>query len=140
MTLGGGLSLASFLLGNKTAERVLAFEATGDEFYSPRLSKVRCAYRKRFGVRVGSPFEDHFQEGLLSDKWDLVLIDKEMTYDDHMSYLRMVWPQMSQDGWLIMDRIYYHKPAGRALHDFCRTYNKDPSIIKSKYGMGIVRR
>jgi len=137
--LGSGVSLGCFLLGCKTVKQIFAFESTEDD-YSSRMPKhnIRSVYRKKLDIHIGSPFDEAFQRRFLANHWDLVLLDKEVPYDDYLAYLRLVWPEVSQGGWLVMDRIYYHKPAGRALRDFCKTYNKYLPVIKSKYGVGLV--
>jgi predicted O-methyltransferase YrrM len=140
MSLGGGLSTACFLLGDSEARDVLAYQRPIDGYYSPRMAKhnIRQAYKKTLDVFVGDALSQEFQNKLRADSWEAVIIDEECKYDDYLSLLRTVWPHISENGVIVLDRINYHKPAGRACKDFCNEINRNSAFIHSKYGVGLI--
>jgi hypothetical protein len=71
---------------------------------------------------------------------DIILIDEELNYDDYLVYLRLSWPQISDGGFLIIDRINYFKSTEKSLRDFCKIINRDYRLIDSKYGLAVIQK
>ena len=107
--------------------------------YSPRLAFQnlrKSGYRRDF----------HFYEGRLSSdlaeqisfaKWDLVLFETIMGYDDCRFCLDCVWDHMNLDGLLVMQNY------GRLrlpFLDFCKIKNKEPVRVETRYLAGIVKK
>jgi predicted O-methyltransferase YrrM len=145
LTIGLRLGLATccFLKGSSAVERVLAIQEPSDNtFYSPRMAKANL--KESF---KGDPYVHHglitdakFIDSMNSSKWDVALIDEEKPYDRHMAYLDAVWERMNNDGYIVMDYLTSHAPASKAFFDFARTRNREPVLISTRYGVGIIQR
>ena len=142
LNLGSGLPIACFLLGSKGTEDVLTFQYKVDGLHYPRLAKhnIRQVFGKKLVIYFGEFLDQEFQVKLMSHKWECVLLDQEMSYDDCMLYLRVVWPQVDDGGLVILDYINYNTAVGRAYCDFCNECNRDGVIVNSKYGIGLIKK
>ena len=142
LTLGSGLPISCFLLGSKVTEEVLAFQHKAESLHFPRLAKhnIRQVFDKKLDIHFGEFLDDGFLAKLTEHKWEVVLLDQELTYDDYLMYLRRVWPQVDSGGLVVLDMVNYNKTCGRAYQDFCNECNRDGIVIKSKYGIGIIEK
>lgn len=142
LTLGGGLPASCFLLGSNKVENFFGFNQIDEEFYSFRMPRknIKLINRGHHNFYRGYLTDTIMQESLKSMKWDVVLMSKIMSYDDHLAYLRIIWQYISEGGLLIMDYINYHKPVGRVYKEFCLSQNKAMHIIPSKYGVGLIKK
>lgn len=136
-----GLSLYCFLKNCKTVEDILLFQKN-QEYYSWRIGKhnLRDVYDKRIDSHYGKVMDDDFLIKLNKKKWDLIIIDEESSYDEHMIYLESSWNILNNDAILIMDYINFHKPAKKAFNDFCKGKNRNPHIFNTRYGTGLIQR
>ena len=57
-----------------------------------------------------------------------------------MLCLDVVWSHISDGGHLVMDYIITHSNAAKAFSNFCKIENREPIIIKTRYGTGIVQK
>jgi len=140
MTLGVGIPTSCFLLGCKTVERVSAFHRQETEHYPIRLAKhnIRTVYKGPSSYWVGNIDDLEFQKNLKACEWDAVIISIPLSYDDCLSYLRLIWPSVSRGGLLIMDHVNYDKAMEQAFHDFARTNNRKTETFDTKYGVGLI--
>jgi len=140
MSLGNGIPLGCLLLGCRNVKSIVAFQTEKPHGYSARLAKhnVRTAYRGEFQSYVGSIDDPKLQKSLGSREWDTVLLTEELPYDDCLSYIRFIWPNVAKGGLLIMDRLNYVKSIGRAFKDFARTNNRETAVFDTKYGTGLL--
>jgi len=138
--LGIGLSLSCFLLSCKTVKGMLAFQRAGTDFYSPRFAKhnIHMAYKGKSYIHVGSMNDQPLQDRAHSCQWDMLMLTEQFSYDDNIAYLRLLWSQIANDGLLIMDFVNYDRSVGRAYRDFCKEINREPTILKTKYGVGLI--
>jgi predicted O-methyltransferase YrrM len=138
-----GLSASCFLRSCKSVEKYLAVqEQTHETYYSPRLARanVRDQYKKQLIVHHGLITDPKFLNSFESDRWDLAIIDDEVGYDRYMAYLDALWGQVSVDGLVVVDHLTRHEPARKALMDFARANNREPVLLKTRYGVGIIQR
>jgi predicted O-methyltransferase YrrM len=137
-----GLFSANFLRSCKSVERFLGYQEKTAEFYSPRLGKsnVRDHYKGPLDIYVGSINDEEFENLLSKTQWDLAIINEEVGYDRHREYLDVIWSKLNLDGYIVMDYVNRHKPAGEAYMDFCRIKNREPVKISTRYGVGIIKR
>lgn len=138
-----GLLSGTFLMGNKSVEYFLAFQkASEDEYYSPRLGKrnIQDNYKGEFDVYVGDITDERFEQIFNKRMWDLLIINEETTYDRHMQYLEFAWDEMNSGGFIIMDYVNYHKPAGKAYYNFCKAQSRDYIVFDTKYGVGLIEK
>jgi len=139
LTLGWGLSTACFLFGHKP-EYVGVFQRNGDHDYSNRMAvhNIRRAYRRKLGVYAGGFNDVGLNSLIVSSKWDAVIINEDIPYDDYLAYIRLAWGNLSDNGVIIMNYVNYDNSAGRAYDDFCKTNHKPKLYVKSKYGIGLM--
>jgi predicted O-methyltransferase YrrM len=137
-----GLLSSCFLKGCNTVEKFLAFQEQSNSFYSERLGRanVRDSYKKSMDIHVGLCTDDGFVSKLSANEWDLVIVNEEMTYDKHMTYLDLLWPHMALDGLIVMDYVVRHPPAGQSFRDFCKAKGRVPVELPTRYGVGIVQK
>lgn len=137
-----GLFSANFLRACKTVQLFLAFQEKTEDYYSPRLARanVKSHYRRKMFVHVGNIHDERFEFLLKQTVWDLVIINEEVSYDLHRLYLDVLWSKLSIDGLICMDYIGRHKPAKDAYYDFCRTKSRDPVLIATRYGVGLIKK
>ena len=137
-----GLFSGSFFKSCSTVDYFFAFQNKPEVFYSPRLAKanIKQSYKGLMDFYVGSVLDDVFVDKLSYKNWDLVIINEEESYDTHRTYLDYVWSNVSHEGLVVMDYVNSHKPAGDALVDFCKGNNRDPIFLKTRYGVGIVKK
>jgi len=138
-----GLLSGNFLKSCQTVKKFLAFqEVVKNEYYSMRLGRanIRDVYKRKFYVHVGSMEDDLFEIRFQSTKFDLVIINEETHYDKHRFYFDMIWPQLSQGGFIIMDYLKKHKATKAAFKDFCMSKNVKPELINTTYGVGLIKK
>jgi hypothetical protein len=137
-----GLTSALFLKGCRTVQKFLAFQEKPEEYYSPRLGKanVKSNYRGDFHVHVGSVNDDAFMNRLQATGWDLAIVNEEVSYDKHRLLLDLLWAEMRREALIICDYVTRHRPTGQAYFDFCKSRNREPLVIETRYGVGIVQK
>jgi predicted TIM-barrel enzyme len=80
-------------------------------------------------------------ERLLGEvKWDMAIINEELSYDVQRAILDTCWERMNMDGLIVMDYVSRHKPNQEAYEDFCKAKNRLPVIVNTRYGVGLIRR
>ena len=131
-----GLFSSCFLKSCKSVEYFLGFQQKNNEYYSPRfaLNNIGFNYSGKIEIIVESKIPD------LKTKFDLSIINEELDYDIHRIYLDTLWNVMELDGLIVHDYIHSNKLVGTAFRDFAKTKNRDIIEIKTRYGVGIVKR
>ena len=138
---GSGLVSGCFLLGSKTVEKFLAFQpVVNDEYYSLRIGKHNIAncYRQKSCIHFGDFAEASFIENLTSTKWDVAIVNVNSAYDQYLFYLRSIWPNISDNGLLILDQINSHKSAEQSCLDFAKVNHREVFRFKSKYSAALI--
>lgn len=137
-----GLFSATFLRACKTVEKVLVFQEQTSDFYSPKLGKanVRDHYKGPLDIHVGSINDVAFEQKITEIQWGLAIINEEVGYDKHREYLDALWSNLQLDGIIVMDYVTRHKPAGEAYFDFCKGKNREPVVVATRYGTGLIKR
>lgn len=138
-----GLCSGAFFMGCKTVSNFLAFQQEKeDKFYSPRLGKrnILDKYKGNFSIYVGNINDENFEQLFKNNKWDLLIINEETTYDQHMLYLDFAWGYMNNDGIIIMDYVNHHIQTGKAYRNFCKAHSREFLIFNTKYGVGLIQK
>jgi len=131
-----GLYGGCFLKGNNTVEKVLAFHENTEEFFSSRIgaSNIENHYKGRFEIYEGTVEE--VQEELSKDSWDVVIVNEEVSYEEQISRLNILWGHMKLDGLMVVDYI----GSNSGFEDFCRIKNRVPIVFNTRYGIGIIQK
>lgn len=140
-----GLFSACFLKACKTVKHFLGFQQATEDFYSSNLGKanVRDNYKKKQGplnIYTGSIYDEEMERLLGEVKWDMAIINEELNYDSQRAILDICWEQMNMDGLIVMDYVNRHKPNQEAYEDFCKGKNREPVVVNTRYGVGLIRR
>lgn len=137
-----GLCSGTFLNSCKSVKRFLALQEETKIFYSPRIAKhnIRDHFKGQLDVHVGSVTDDQFLAMVQGAKWDLAFINEEKSYDSHISYLEILWDNMSLDGTILVEYVNYHDYVKKAYFDFCKRNNREPCIFKTRYGVGVITK
>ena len=138
-----GLTGAAFLRSCQSVEEYLALQVlNGDDYYSSRLAKanIRDHYRGVLYTHAGSIEDDNFSASLEARLWDLVVINDEFSYDDHLLTLETLWPCVSSGGYLVCDYTKSHPPTRKAWDGFCVSRNLKSEFVDTRYGVSIAQR
>jgi|SaaInlV_165m_DNA_1040744.scaffolds.fasta_scaffold01469_3 predicted O-methyltransferase YrrM len=137
-----GLSSACFMKSCNSVEDFLAFQRKNEVFYSSRLSikNVKNHYKNNFSFYHGGFHDEAFEKSVHSKKWDLIMVNERILYDTHLECLEILWPFLSSGGFLVVDRVVSDKSAKDSFSNFCNIKNRDPFVIKTRYGVGIVQK
>lgn len=138
-----GLPLCCFLMGCKSAERVLLFQNAGRGFYSPRIafSNIKDVKPKGFllDYHRGS-FSDEIMDGKMSIGFDMALITGSFGSDELREILEISWSRLSLDGLLVVERVESDKKVGIMFKDFCKVHNRPHVVIGTRYGTGMTQK
>lgn len=137
-----GLCSGVFFLGCHSVENFLAFQHVSNEYYSSRLGvrNIKQFYKKSFQLHVGEISDSNFQDKFHAHDWDLISINDQVSYDQHMAYLNLSWEKLNEGGMIIMDYINSHKAAAKSYNDFCKLVRREPIFFKSKYKVGLIQK
>jgi hypothetical protein len=137
-----GLFSAAFFKGCDTVERFFAFQPESEAYYSPRLASrnVRFNYRGAIDFYKGKIIDAGFRECFAKGPWDLAFLNEEAAYDVHREYLDTLWEGIALGGYVVSDYVKSHQPAGTAFRDFCKTKNREPVYLTTRYGVGLVQK
>ena len=135
-----GLLSGCFLKSCKTVDNFAAFQESSDNFYSTRIgrSNIRSLYKGKFNAHVGKFYDPEWFELFNSSKWDVIFLNEEMEYAQHMDRMESIWSQVAFNGLIVMDYINFHKPAQQAFLNFCKTKGRVPISIDTRYGVGVI--
>jgi predicted O-methyltransferase YrrM len=139
------LPAACFAQGSPLLETYLGLETpTPGEFYSPRLAKGNVRdHMKKFAfinIHVGLITDPEFLHSLKSNEWDVAIVTEQTDYERHRSYLNVLWDRMRLGGIIAVDFMDRHEPSRKAFEDVCRVKNRDPVIVSTRYGTGLVQK
>ncbi len=137
-----GLCSGMLLKACKTVKEVLTFQQKTDQFFSPRLgrSNIKDHFKGILHVHVGDVTDDYFTDRLDSTGWDIALVNEDTGYDKYLVYLDVVWSKLNAEGLIVMDNVTRTKAAAQAFSDFCKTKNRTPLVIETRYGVGMVHK
>src|SRR5581483_11289378 len=137
-----GLLSGNLLRSCKTVEYFLGLQELNEDFYSDRLGKanIKDLYKGNMYIHTGSCNDDLFQTKLKSLEIGLGIINEEIGYDKHRVYYDLLWEQMAEGGIIVVDYLNRCKASAIAFTDFCMSVNREPTYIKTDYGVGIVIR
>lgn len=135
-----GLLGACFLKACKTVEEYQGFQQIDETYYSPRLgtANIKNNYKGSMDVYVGS-FSEFIPK--ISEKlWDLTIINEEASFDRHLLCFDLVWQQMPLDGIMVVESLNRHLPTKEAFLSFSSGKNREPTLFKTRYGTGLLKK
>jgi predicted O-methyltransferase YrrM len=137
-----GFFSGCFLKSCCTVENFLTFQSKPDEFYSPRMAikNIIDSYRKKIDVYVGNVSDDAFLQLLSSHSWDMVFLNEETTHDQHRLFLDLIWTHVNLGGLIVAQHLDSHQPAHDVFFDFCKVHQREPVLIRTRYGTGIIEK
>lgn len=144
LNIGFGLGLPSgvFLMACKTVEKLLALESPDQEFYSPRLAlkNVKNRYKNWFKCCVSDLTDDDFVSEMKRNEWDAVLVTEPTSYDRQRAILDVAWNNLAYGGLMVVDHVLSDETNEQAFYDFCKINSREPVVVKTRYGVGMVRK
>lgn len=143
LSIGTGITLSCFLMDSKNTDLVLGFQKLNkSDFYSIRMPKhnIQKVFKGNLSLFCDFVFNKEFQKQTENTKWQAILVDEDLNYDDCLSYLRFAWNCLDYDGVVIIDRVLANNFVKRAFDDFCTSINKDSITLNTKYGIGLIQK
>lgn len=133
--VGLGLRVAALAQGSPIERFAGLQPLAGGEFYGPRLarSNIRDHADARIEIHTSLPGFASTPAG-----WDVALLSVEG--GDYAAYLDVLWGMLSLGGLLVADYQTRHLPSREAFEGFCRAKNRDPVLIKTRYGVGMAQK
>jgi len=144
MEIGFNLGLLSscFLKSCKSVSKYLGFQSKKGDFYSSRLGEcnVRDNYKGEFHFHLGKLTDGDFLRKVSPKSWDVVIINDEVGFDDHLTYLDFSWEHLSDNGIIVAEYVVRHTPAREAFKAFCESKSRNPVFLDTRYGTGLVQK
>lgn len=143
MEIGFHLALPSFCYCQAVKpDMFLGFhEKLSEGFYSPRLAKSNIRiHKKSFMFYDGKITDADFQPMIGATEWELAIIDQESSYDQMTLYLEFCWRFLAGRGMIAIDYLYRHEENRKAYLNFCKIWNREPSIMPTRYGVGLIQK
>lgn len=139
---GLGLLESSFLVSCKTVEHFMGIRQPAPEYYSPRMgiNNIKLNYKGTLDFYINNIYDDALVEKISPIKWDMVVINEEMTYDDHLAYLEFIWPYLNDNGIVVAEYIKRNESASNAFYAFGESVNRPPISFHTRYGTGILQK
>lgn len=142
--LGVGLGLrgACLVQGHKVKKYLGQQVPYEGVFYSTRFARANIIdhCKGKINIHHGLITDPDFIDNLSIIEWDLAIISEESTYDRHIEYLDVLWNRVRLGGLIVVDYQDRHEPSKRALDDFCQIKKRDPVIVNTRYGVGMIQR
>jgi hypothetical protein len=140
--LGVGIASGCYVRGCSCVEKILSFQQSGKEYYSPRIGthNVRKYFKERFDVHVGRIYDEEFVFQARSRQWDLAIVNEEVDYGTLMEHLEFAWDVLAIDGTLVVDYVNSNDQVKSSYSDFCKRKAQLLRIIPTKYGVGLLTK
>lgn len=138
-----GLTSGCFLKGCQTVERFIGFQKKTKDYFSERL-----AYSNIYDVtKKTKPKLDFYHGSILDEQFsskvglvDLILINDKIPYEEMRQTLDIAWTFLNVNGYLVVDYIDSDNAVRDAFSSFCKVSNREPTIFKTRYGVGLVQK
>jgi len=138
-----GMPSGCFLDGCHGVDYFMGFHKKGTDYFSKRLglANILNIWRKPFvEVWTGQVTDPEFMKSFLLHRWDCVLITDQQEEKTYREYLDLAWSQMNESGLLVMDNISQNQGAYEAYHGFCKVCNREPFVLQTQRGTGLLER
>jgi len=137
---GLGLLSGSFLLACKTVENFIAIQEPKDEYYSLRIGKanIKRVYRNKLFICDNYFHDKKFSDLFKSTSWDLVIVNDHKSYDEYMAWFNFIWENLRLDGYMCIEHA--DKEANRAFEELCFLKRREPVIMPTRYGTGLIQK
>lgn len=137
-----GLLSGSFLTSCKSPIRFFGYKQNSQEFSSMRLGRlnIKLVFKKEIDFYSGNLFDQEFIDIFSPNSWDLVILNCEDKYDKHLEYLEIIWPRLSENGFIIAEYINHYIPGRDAFLAFCESKNRKPVMFQTRYGTGVLQK
>ena len=137
-----GLLSSSFFSSCKNSKNFFGFKEISSEFNPIRIGKanIKRKFKGNAFYYIGKVYDQEFIDKSSSCFWDLVVVNEEVTYDQHLSYLETIWENVADYGLIVCEYINNHEPTKEAFFAFCESKNRSPLIFKTRYGTGVLQK
>jgi predicted O-methyltransferase YrrM len=135
-----GLLGSCFLTSCRTVEKFFGFKEKTEEFIPTRIGKINIKkYTKNLEIYVGQLYDEYFYKRI-KETWDVALINEEKNFDKQLEYIETIWPNISNNGILIIEYANSHNPSKLALKVFCERNNIKPMVFNTRYGTALISK
>ena len=137
---GLGINSGCFMSSCETVKEFFAFEGNTDG-YAWRMGRnniLKINPKMKFELGIGDFRE--FIPNISAKKWDLVLFNIPMAYDEYRYILDILWDSLNLDGYMVVDKIMSEDVCQKAFKDLHKGRNKEYIKLKTLYGSGIIRK
>lgn len=136
--VGLGLSGVSFLQSCKTVEKFIGFQENDSTYYSSNLcyKNIKDIYKKYIFIHHGNLSDECFD---FKEKFDLIFINENVTYDKLRTYLDFSWENIKNDCFIVVNYMSSDL-CKKAFDEFCLIKNRQQIYIQTRYGHGIIMK
>lgn len=133
------LHTCCFLKSCKTVTQVNAFEREQKEFYSSKLAiaNIKDIDKK---IKINFYYGKIIDFAKIESKTDLVFFNEQINQDKMQESFELMWELVNFDGLHVVDYVDSNKNVKNAFQSFCKIVNREPFYIKTRYGIGIVKK
>jgi hypothetical protein len=138
-----GIESGCFIHGCKNLDNYLGFRHENKVgYWSSRLAKhnICNVLKKKINYWNGEIFDPEFLKNFLVRKWDCALIVRVESRDTIRKYLDLVWNQMNLGGIIVVDRCKSNPDMEAAYNEFCKITQRPITILKTRYGTGLIEK
>lgn len=137
---GLGLHSGLFFMSCSTVQEFFAFHPKRDVYYSTRLGvkNIKSVYKNTLKTHYGKITDDEFIDKLNSINRDLALLHNKGGYDEQRNFFDVIWASLADDGLMVVDHV--NAENRQSFLDFCKINNREPLLLATKYGVGIVKK
>jgi predicted O-methyltransferase YrrM len=139
--VGLGLRAACLAQGTEITRFLGLQEVPNSKYYSPRLAKgnVGDHCKGKINIHSGLITDSSFIDSLNAIEWDLALISEKLPYERQMLHMDLLWSRVKLGGMMLIDNQESHEASQRAFKEFCKIKNRDPVVINTRYGVGVIQ-
>lgn len=133
-----GICSGCYLKSCKETERFVAFQEISENYFpNIGIKNIKKIYKNNFNFYMGNSSDESF-ESLISDKFDLILINQRFDREKFKFYIDFCWNYLNEDGIMVCD--YINENNKKDVFNSFNYYINDRFYLKTRYGIAIIRK
>lgn len=136
-----GLLSGSFLSSCNTVKYFFGYNEVEHDL-SLRLGKsnIKLAFRGQADFYLGKTFDKEFLDKVGARRWDVILIDKKLSYDRSLEIFEVAWENLKNEGFMFVEHTIDQKTTLTSLKDFLDSKNRTFLNFDTRYGTAMIQK